>query len=249
VGAFQGSRARVRAPARSEFWIVAIGLALLAALVYGDHVVRGGFLWDDWENAGTTRYRYEPGFLGPFDLRQAAYRPVLQLLIPLPHLLLGANPAGHLALALALAVLACAAFHALLRALGVPSAHAIAAAALALVFPWSDSTRLWATASLNLVGVALVMGAAAIALRALARPGGDPRARVALTAAMLAAGILTYEAVAGLVLLLPLLYRCRVPWRRGLDRWRFELASHSPATRWRRGGCSPPWRSWAWRCC
>src|SRR3954462_4278933 len=107
-----------RATVRGETMLVALGLALLAGLVYGDHVVHGGFMWDDWENAATTRYRYEPGFLGPFDLRQAAYRPVLALLIPLPHLIFGAHPALHLALALGCAVAAATAFHALLRALG-----------------------------------------------------------------------------------------------------------------------------------
>src|SRR3954469_10968947 len=188
-----------RPTVRTETAVAALGLALVAALVYGDHVVRGGFYWDDWENAGTTRFHNQAGFLGPFDLRQAAYRPVLQLLLPLPHLLFGTHAAPHLALALLLAVCAGAAFHALLRGLGVPRAYATAAAALALVFPWSDSTRLWATASLNLVAVTLVLGAGAIALR-------GPRSRVVLTACMCAAGVLTYEAVAGLVLLLPLLY-------------------------------------------
>src|SRR3954465_12854484 len=169
-----GGTVGMRAAARSELALVAVGLALLAALVYGDHVVRGGFLWDDWENAGTTRYRYEPGFLGPFDLRQAAYRPVLALLLPLPHLLFGDHPALHLALALALAVGACALYYALLQAAGAPRPYATAAAALALVFPWSAPARLWATASLNLVAVALVMGAGTVGLRALRR--GEPRA-------------------------------------------------------------------------
>src|SRR3954469_1458909 len=130
-----GGTVGMRAAARSELALVAVGLALLAALVYGDHVVRGGFVWDDWENAGTTRYRYEPGFLGPFDLRQAEYRPVLSLLIPLPHVVFGARPALHLALALVLAAAACAAFYSLLRAVGATRGFAMAAAAAAPVLP------------------------------------------------------------------------------------------------------------------
>jgi hypothetical protein len=209
---------------------VSIGLALVAALVFGDHVVRGGFIWDDWENAGTTRYSYEPGFLGPFDLRQMAYRPVLQLLIPLPHLLFGSNPAPHLLLALAIAVGAGAAFHALLRACGAGRGFALAAALLALVFPWSTSTRLWATASLNLVAVALFCAAGALSLRALAGQSSGRRASVAITAAMLAAAVLTYEAVVGVVALLPLLYRLRaVSWRPVLRRWRWEALAAAAA--------------------
>jgi hypothetical protein len=202
-------------------------LALLAALLYGDHVLGGGFAWDDWENAGTTRYQPQSGFLGPFDLDQAAYRPLLALLIPLPHLAFGTAAAPHLALALALAVAAAVAFHSLLRALGASRAFALAAAALALAFPWSASTRLWATASLNLVAVALILAAGAIALRALA--AGEPRRRVALTALMCAAAILTYEAVAGIVLLLPVLYRTLVPWPAAWARWRIEALAGGAA--------------------
>ena len=209
---------------------MAVGLALLAALVYGDHVLSGGFLWDDWENADTTHRGGQPGFLGPFDLRQAAYRPLLALLLPLPHLAFGVHPAPHLALGLLLAVAASAAFFALLRAAGAPRTYATAAAALALLFPWSASTRLWATASVNMVALVLLFAAGAIALRALA--GGEPRRRVALTAAMYALAVLTYEAVAGLVLLLPLLYALRTPWRTALARWRVEAVAAGGAAVW-----------------
>lgn len=225
----EATRGAQRSVARVEFVAVAIGLALVAALVYGDHVLRGGFMWDDWENAGTTHYGYEHGFLGPFDLRQAAYRPVLALLIPLPHLVFGVHPAFHLALGLACAVAAGAAFHALLRAAGASRSFALAAATLALVFPWASSTRLWATATLNMVAVALIAAAAAISLRQLAT--GDRR-RVVLTAGMCAAAVLTYEAVVGIVALLPLLYRTRAPWRAALVRWRPEAL----ATTKREGG-------------
>src|SRR3954468_5415900 len=207
------TRVRVRA----DVALAAIGLGLLAALVYGDHVFRGGLLWDDWENAATSHYRYESHFLGPFDLRQAAYRPLLQLLLPLPHLLFGSSAPLHLALALALAVAAGAAFFALLRALGGRREFALGAAGLALVFPWSDSTRLWATASLNLVALVLFFAAATLALR-------EPGERVRLTACLLAAAVFTHEAVVALVLLLPALYAQRMSWRVALRRWRVEAA-------------------------
>ena len=217
-----------RRRARREAALASLGLVLLVALVYGDYVFRGGLLWDDWENGATSHYSYEPGFLGPFDLRQMAYRPVLQLLLPLPHLVFGERAPLHLALALALAVAASTAFYALLRAAGGRREFALAAAALALVFPWSSSTRLWPTASLNLVAVVLVFAAATIALRAFR--AGEPRSRALLTACMLAAGVLTYEAVAGLALLLPLLYiRHARSWREVLRRWRVEVAAVAAA--------------------
>src|SRR3712207_3480650 len=89
---------------RRELGACALTLLALGTVVLGPYVVSGGFYFDDWENAATTRYAYQSGFLGPIDLRTLAYQPLLALLIPLTHGLLGTDPAPHLALALLLAV-------------------------------------------------------------------------------------------------------------------------------------------------
>jgi len=58
---------------------------------------------------------------------------------------------------------------AFLRTLGLPALGAGLAAALALLFPATDSIRFWATAAINLVGVCLFLGGAIAALRGCER--------------------------------------------------------------------------------
>ncbi|MEA2458200.1 MAG: hypothetical protein QOC95_1172 [Thermoleophilaceae bacterium] len=216
---------------RRQIGICAAALAAVAALVWGPHVLHGGFYWDDWENAATTRYQYQPDFLGPIDLRQAAYRPVLQLLLPLAHALFGTRPALHIALAVVLAAAASLVLFSLLRALTVPAPAAATAAVLMLIFPWSDSTRLWPTAGLNNVALCLYLGGVTVALRAFAAAGVDGarsrRARrlAGLSVAMYVLSILTYDATALVALASLPIYRVRVPWRVALRRWRLDVAA------------------------
>ena len=110
---------------RRELALAGALLAALGALAYGPHAAEGGFVSDDWENAATTADPPDGrGFLGPIDLRTFAYRPLLALVIPLPHLLFGDAAWAHLALAAALAVVAAVAVYALLRTLGLEPLHA-----------------------------------------------------------------------------------------------------------------------------
>jgi hypothetical protein len=178
---------------------VTAGLALLAVAVLGPYVTRGGFAWDDWENAATTAYPPRSGFLGPLDLGTFAFRPLLALLIVGAQGALGPHPAPHLALALVLAVAMSAALFTVLRELGVERAPAAAAAALTLLFPWSDSTRLWATAALNDVAVMLWLAGLWLSLRALRSEGSRARAGQAGAIALYAASILVYQATAAVI--------------------------------------------------
>jgi len=178
-------------------------LLLLAGAVYGTHILHGGFAWDDWQNAATARFGGGSRFLGPFDVREALYEPGLALTLPLPHLVFGLHPALHLALATALAVALSLCLYALLRELGVERVPAAFAGALALVFPWSDSVRLWATAGLNQVAVCLYLLGAMFALRGRRR----------LSLALYLASMLTYAVTIPAIALSPLLYRFKMPWR------------------------------------
>ncbi len=192
------------------------GLSGLAAAVYGPHIARGGFAWDDWENAATTALP-PAGFLGPFDLRQAAYEPGLSLVLPLPHLLFGLRPAWHLALAAVLAVAMSTCTFALLRRLGVPVLAAALVGALTLVFPWSDSVRLWATAGLNQIAVCLYFVAATLGLGSIESSRARGRRLGRWSLGLFVASALTYPITIVAVILTPALYRLRVSWGRA---WR-----------------------------
>jgi hypothetical protein len=212
-------------PSRRELAACAAGLLLLAALVFGSHVVHGGFYWDDWENAATTRYEYQAGFLGPLDLRQFLYQPGLALLLPIPHALLGLHPSLHLALGLLLAVLMSLSLFALLRTGGMERPYAGAIAALVLVFPWSDSTRLWATASINNVAVSLCLLGAVLGMRGLTAQGRRARRLTAGSVALYVASVLTYSVAAVFALLSLLAYARVVPLRDALRRWRTDVVA------------------------
>lgn len=210
----------VAPPARvgsRELALCLSALLVLGAVSYGSHVVHGGFYWDDWRNAATTRYSAD-GFLGPLDLRLLAYRPVLALGLPLPHLAFGANPGLHLALAVLLAVVTSACLYLLQRTLGAGAAPAAAIAALALLFPWSDSTRLWATGAINNVALILCLLALVASLHGQAS-SGLRRSRLRATAvALYVLSVLTYEIVALAALLTVLVHAHRSGWRAAL-RW------------------------------
>jgi hypothetical protein len=199
-------------------WIEPAVLVAAGAAVYGSHVLHGGFAWDDWENAATTHLRYEPRFLGPFDLREIAYEPGLGILKPLPHIVFGQRPAWHLALAVALAVAFCVLVARCLRELGLSRGAAFAAAILTLVFPWSGSLRLWATAGLNQVAGCLYVLGLTAGLRELRQPGRRRR-----STALYAASVLTYPIAILLVLAAPLVYRCAGTWRAAWRQGRVDV--------------------------
>ena len=220
---------------------IAVCLLILAALgvaVFGSHVLEGGFIMDDWSNAAKSRYQAsccgtgisstQSGF--PGDLASylndgpAGYHLGLTVVAPLAHYFLGVHTGWHLALAIVLAALMSAVFYGLMRTLGLERLHAGLIAALALIFPFSDSTRLWAMASYNQLAAALVMGGALVALHGLERRDSRPVLAHALALAMYAAGILVYELLAGWVLAAGLLYVWRAPGRAALLRWGADIA-------------------------
>ena len=188
-------------------------LAVLAAAVFGEQVAGGGFLSDDWSNAAKAA----GGLHGWSGL--ASYRPGLALALGVPHELFGPVPSRHLALGVGLAVAAALCFGALLRAVGVGRFATWTMAALVLLFPWADATRLWATGAGNNLALVLALLGGLAALRGLR--SSSRRGAVAGHAGALllyAGSVLTYEAVAPVLLGSALLYRARAPWRRVLPR-------------------------------
>jgi hypothetical protein len=248
-----GRRAGQRARARPATLVCACLLAVIAVALYGQHVLDGGLYWDDWSNAakvdeivhgkdtssgGTTepvaqKSEPPPGAPDPTDdhkFNGIIYQPILTLvLIPLPHLVFGIEPAWHLALAVVLGALMSLVFFVLLREAGVRDRHAVAIAVLAFVFPWADSTRLWATAGLNHVAVMFYLGGAILSLRGLrarASPdGAGARKYRAWSLVLYLLSVLTYQIsgtaiLAGIVLYLAVGF----PWRRALRWWGVDIA-------------------------
>lgn len=200
-------------------------LTALAFAVYGWYAFHGGFVADDWVNAGRYTFPPDQGFWGAVDYYQTPSRPVAAVYVTLTHELLGLHFDQHLLLSVFLAAFLSTAYFAFLRTLGLGLPWALAAAAILLVFPSSDSTKLWATGSqINLfIGLYLVAMVIAIAGRRRFGPGPSVPAVITqvLASAIAVLAVGGYEIVAPAVLLSFVLYR----WvgGRGGTLWRWLL--------------------------
>lgn len=208
-------------PSAGELLLAAITLSLVAIAAYGAHVLNGGFYSDDWANAAGYRFSDDPRYWSSVaDLEKVlGGRPLLALLLPIPHALFGVHPDLHLALALVLGVLLSLCFYALLRTLEMAPLHAAAIAVLTLLFPWSDSIRLWATASINALAVCFFLIGLALALRGLERGGAAGVAMHVAADLLYLLSVLTYEVTAAAALLGGFLYLGRARARTVIRRW------------------------------
>ena len=210
-----------RGPAPKELAGAAVFLLVIGVAAYGLYVTRGGFYSDDWANAANYHFADPPRYWSSVDQLEGVLggRPLLALLLPVPHAVFGTDTDLQLGLALALGILTSCCFYVLLRTLAMPPLHAAAIAALALLFPWSDSIRLWATASINSVAVCLFLLGLTLALRGLDHRGRRGVAMHAAADLLYLLSILTYEVAAAAALLAGLLYLGRAPRTTAIRRW------------------------------
>jgi len=199
----------------------------LALLVIGAHIRHGGFYSDDWGNAAATHF--DGWWRTSLDQWKHAIpeRPLLAVLLPAPYALFGLDPTYHLATAVVLATLTSLTFFVFLRAFGIERHHALAMAALSVVFPWSDATRLWPTGAANNLAVIAYFAGSVMAVRGLAAERSDRRRSLALhagAAALYLASLLTYEVAATMILLSGVLYRTRASWAALRARWAADAA-------------------------
>jgi hypothetical protein len=210
-------------PVRRELVLAAALLALLGAVVYGPQVAHGGFYWDDWQNAANVHFTREPGLIGALDQATErpvfGYRPVLTGMLVLEYKALGLDKHLFLAVAALFGVLTGWALYLVLRTLGLTRIEAAFPAALLLVFPWTDSTRMWNTASFDTLAVTFYLLGLVVAILALRAPPG--RRRTLLTAGSLVLYLLaawTYEIVTFAILASGAVYLLVAPRRAALRR-------------------------------
>lgn len=221
-----------RAVTSGEMALVLVGLGLVAIAALAPHLKNGGFYLDDWANAATS---LSPP--GEPDLGNALssyadltiYRPVLVLYVPLTYFAFGMHMHYHLMLAAVLAVLAATMFYGVLRVLGLPWIHAAILAALAVVFPWSDSTRLWATADQVSLSILFMMAGLLIALLGLRRSSWRWHATAA---ALYLLSILTYEVTLPVIACAGLLYCLQAGWRASRAKWLVDLVAVAAGGAW-----------------
>jgi hypothetical protein len=220
---------------RAERWKLGFGwrelggaallLTALAFAVFGWYAFNGGFVADDWVNADRYYFHPDPGFWGAVDNYQTPSRPIAAVYVTLTYAVLGMHFDQHLLLSVVLAAFLSIAYFAFLRTLGLGLPWALAAAAVLLVFPSSDSTRLWSTGSQINLFIGLYLVAMVIAIGGRRRFGPAPTVPAVVTqicaSALALVAVGGYEIVAPAVLLSFVLYR----WAggRGGTLWRWLL--------------------------
>jgi hypothetical protein len=210
---------------RRELLLMAAVLSGVGIAVYRDHVLNGGLLSDDWAFASITQHGG-----GPFDVYEqlrgsVGFRPLGVLSLYVRFRLLDGHAKWHLAAALASIVLLCFVIYLFLRTLRLERVHAGAIALLALVCPYADSTRLWATGSGANVAIALWLLGLVLALHGLSVR--DRRTSIAFHAAAVGvylASLLQYEVAYVAICGGSLLYLTRADWRRALSRGAVDIA-------------------------
>lgn len=198
----------------------------LSFAVFGWYAFHGGFVADDWVNADHYYFHSGSGFWGAVDNYQTPSRPVAAFYVSLTYAVLGTHLHSHLVLSVLLAAFLSTAFFAFLRTVGLGLPFALAAAALLLVFPSSDSTRLWSTGSQIDLFIGLYLAGVTVAIVARRRFGPDatPKAVAAqlLAAACAVMAVAGYEIVAPAVLLSVLIYRWTCGRQGAVWRWLME---------------------------
>ncbi|MHB2000818.1 MAG: hypothetical protein ACYCSI_11655 [Solirubrobacteraceae bacterium] len=210
-------------PTRRELALAWAALGAFALLVFASHILHGGFYLDDWSNGAGALF--PPGGPGlgnalAYYAKLTLYRPVLIVYVPLTYFVLGTHMGYQIAWAVALAVAVSGTLYAILRVLGLRWVHAWIIAALAIVYPWSDSTRFWETASQASLAIALAFAGLWIALSGLESRSWRRHGCAALLYLL---SILTYEITLPFIAAAGILYTARVGWRGARTRWGVDL--------------------------
>lgn len=239
---FIGRRARLRAFGESlldsltlrstvlsfrEALVASSFILIFSCAIYGWYVAHGGFYSDDWGNAWYYRFADPPRYLTSVAHYNAFLggRPILALLLPVPHALFGLHPELHLAFALGVTSATAICFYVLLRTLAVAPLHSGAVTMLFLLFPWSDSIRLWSTASLNSIAVIFFLVGLTIGLRTFETRGRIQWLMRGTTMVLFALSVLTYQVCAAAIVLGGFFYLRRTDRRQAVTHWLLDIAA------------------------
>jgi hypothetical protein len=206
---------------RRELLIAGALLGLLAFAMYLPHVIRGGWYYDDWAWVSTLDLGARDGIGGLLEAaRTETHRPLFGVWMSALYAVGGEGQAPYLAAGAALVAVEGTLAYLVLRLARLSAALAAPLAAMLVVLPVVDATRLWTAAFPATGAMILLLAGVAVALVGLRRTG---RAAIGLHAAALvlyACAILTYELVAPLVGLVAVLYLVASSDRRAaLRRW------------------------------
>jgi hypothetical protein len=210
--------------ARHRGVLVAAGLLALTLAVYFPYALKGGWYYDDWrlysrfhEAGGSwlSQFKACTSFIPGGRSLDCLYH------VTEYHFLTDHRKAYQLVSIVFLVAMATMTYAILCRC-RLPWYWSAAVAGLLIVFPASDSTRLWPTGAIGQYVMVLELGGVLITLTALKRPWGDWKTRALhlISLLLFVLAMLTYEITVPLVALNGIVYwaayRDRAAVKRGL---------------------------------
>lgn len=207
-------------PTRSELLIFLGLLTLATGLLLFQHVDKAGFYSDDWAYRSAWQFHSNGSFWTGlsyfYNSGGLRGRPTLALYLSVIEQVFGYHPRWYLAWAVVLAIVFSFSVYLTLRILRLRPIDAALVSLFLLVFPASDSTRIWAMISDAQVAMSLVVLGIGCRVKSLTLEGRSRmRWRVAALS-LIVIGVTTYELTFVALLLTASLYRTRVSWRRAL---------------------------------
>lgn len=207
---------------------VGLGLVGLALGIYLPFAVKAGWYYDDW---GLLQAAHAAGGRASWIDRFNACEQVVSdgrklecTFNVTEYQLFGSHRAAYALVSIGLLVLMAVLVYAILRRCRLAWPWAAAAGALLIVFPGSDSSRLWPVGSNGQYVFCLALIGIVIALSALRRPARWPQLLLHVIAALLfIAALFTYEIVLPLIAVTGLIYWAAYRDRRALWRGAVDL--------------------------
>ena len=197
-------------------------LAALAIFMSAARILHGSDIMDDWAIRAEAHFAGFGGVLKDL-LQQDARRPLAAMYFAALFSVIGSHIKLMLAVSSILRLVIATGLYALLQELRFGWLDSVAIAGLALLFPNSDSTWLWPSASAYSLAVACVLFGCLVNVRAVRYGGRYLRLLRVSGIALISAGILTNELVVPLALASGALYFTLTAPRRALRSWSVDL--------------------------
>ncbi len=205
--------------------VAVLGLLGIAIAVYGRFAAMGGWFYDDWAIYSTLRDRHG-GFAADVDACARSIpggRGLSCVYHAGVYSLFGSHRSGYQFAALWFLALGAGLLYVIARQCGLSRPWAFLLGAGLILFPASDSSRLWPVAAIGLYVIALVLGAFALKLAAMRRRGRPALALAVLGAVLALAAMATYEIAVPLIAVGGATYYLRDRNRRAIRWWAGDI--------------------------
>ena len=216
-------------PRAKELVIAGLLLLVLAAVVFGEHALRGGFLGDDWAIYAVLSFSDHQGFFGATQTLletqpNISQRPGLAIYLAAVDGVFGMHMGYYLAWAAVMGVILVLSVYWVLRLMKLPPLAAGSVSLLILLFPGADAMRLWIAASPAQLSVTLAVLGLGLAILAFRAEGRASVGMHAASVALYATSVLFQEGALAAMCGGVLLYLLVAPWRKAAVRWAVDLA-------------------------